>query len=175
VCREHLQCSPVGFDTLSVHVDTVKPYLFIDVDGVLNTDRRYGTVRYTALGYNINLNPNDGPRLLELADRYELVWATTWKDLANVHIGPRIGLPELPWIEWSDPYPTQRTYPGNIMIKTMEVIKYADGRPFAWLDDDLTSYDIKELEKHTCLPILVSYKYGIIGEHLDMLREWNYS
>jgi hypothetical protein len=150
----------------------MKPYLFIDVDGVLNTSPRPGTVRYSALGYILNLDPHDGHRLLEFADRYELVWATTWKDLANVHIAPKVGLPELPWVEWSNRYPTVRTHPSNVMVKTFEVIKYANGRPFAWLDDDLMRYDIKELRKCKSLPIVVDAKRGITDAQLEKLEEW---
>lgn len=150
----------------------MKPFLFIDVDGVLNNRAAPG--RYSILGYTVRLNSEDGRRLLELQDKYELVWATTWKDLANVHIAPKIGLPELPWIEWSVDYPTYRNYPSNVMVKTEEVIKYADGRPFVWLDDDLDLQDRELIKKNNGLPILVSDKTGITDEQYELIRIYEF-
>ena len=43
------------------------------------------------------LHPGHGPTLMTLADRFNLVWCTTWGAEANTWIGPRIGLPVLDW------------------------------------------------------------------------------
>ena len=86
----------------------MKPLLLLDVDGPLNpwaakpTQRPagYSTHRYTRPGaqrwdkpLRVWLHPGHGPMLLTLADRFELVWCTTWGAEANTWIGPRIGLP----------------------------------------------------------------------------------
>ena len=41
-----------------------------------------------------------GPALLGLG--YDLCWATTWMDTANRWIGPVVGLPELPYVDFGD-------------------------------------------------------------------------
>jgi hypothetical protein len=46
------------------------------------------------------LNPEHGRALLGLG--YELCWATTWMSDANTWIGPVLGLPELPFVEFGD-------------------------------------------------------------------------
>jgi hypothetical protein len=53
---------------------------------------------------------------------------------ANTHVGPAIGLPELPVIEFS---PDDLNRGGS--WKWAAVAEYADGRPLAWLDDDHSS------------------------------------
>ncbi|WP_200881386.1 hypothetical protein [Nocardia otitidiscaviarum] len=78
------------------------------------------------------LNPSHGPALLALADRFELVWATTWEHDANTYIAPVIGLPELPVVEWQT---TKRFGPDGIFFKTEELVAHAAGRPFVWIDD----------------------------------------
>jgi hypothetical protein len=64
---------------------SLKPYLFIDVDGVLNPSGmsysardKSGFEKYDILGYKVYLNRKHGKQLLALTDYYELVWATTW-------------------------------------------------------------------------------------------------
>jgi hypothetical protein len=49
-----------------------------------------------------------------------------------------IGLPRLPVITWRMPhtYPADGTY-----FKTHEIVRYAAGRPFAWVDDQLGKAD----------------------------------
>jgi hypothetical protein len=46
------------------------------------------------------LDPADGRRLLGLGCR--LVWATTWMAEANEVISPRLGLPDLPVVDFPD-------------------------------------------------------------------------
>jgi hypothetical protein len=85
--------------------------LSIDVDGVLNPFAvRRGVVppgfeEHAIQGYRVLLNRRHGELLMGLADRFELVWATTWEADANREIGARIGLPELPFLEFGDVEP----------------------------------------------------------------------
>ncbi|GAA2815869.1 hypothetical protein GCM10010441_45560 [Kitasatospora paracochleata] len=119
------------------------PLLFLDVDGVLNPVCPHpdaGFDSHTLLGYTVLLSAEHGAWLRELAGTYELVWATTWEDEANVHIAPRLGLPELPVVRFNGYVPQ----PGDPRVPLMELfsarkwaplLRYAAGRPFAWLDD----------------------------------------
>jgi hypothetical protein len=113
----------------------VRPLLFLDVDGVL-INYHEGVFGDDDNPLLARVNPAHGPRLLALG--CELVWATTWMHDANEAISPRLGLPELPVVEWpdSDPDPRDRLHG-----KTRELVAFAQGRPFAWVDDEITDVD----------------------------------
>jgi hypothetical protein len=69
----------------------------------------------------------------------DLVWATTWMDEANESVGPRIGLPRLPVVEW--PEVSTDEGPRGLHWKTRTVVEWADGRPFIWVDDEISAVD----------------------------------
>ncbi|WNZ10742.1 hypothetical protein [Streptomyces sp. 11x1] len=97
------------------------------------------------------LNEEHGRRLLELGRLYDLVWATTWGAEANTYIGPVLGLPELPVVEWpvverpgaarDRPAPGATSWPTGLFWKTPRLVEHAAGRRFAWVDDELTAVD----------------------------------
>jgi hypothetical protein len=128
----------------------MRPVLLLDVDGVLDpyfTPRawakrsgRDGWRRYDTSGPDLldedgkplrlvqYLNAGHGALLLEAAAEAGagLAWATTWNDLANKYVGPKIGLPELP------------VYPSGGNPKRAAAVLEAvaaERRRFAWLDD----------------------------------------
>jgi hypothetical protein len=112
-----------------------KPFLVIDVDGVLNPYHAPpgvvppGFTEHTIKGYRVLLRPQDGPALAAFADRFELVWATTWEDDANRLLAPILGMPKLPVVHFEDP--TWRTD-----WKIPAVAAFVGDRPLAWIDDD---------------------------------------
>src|SRR6185295_4024766 len=90
-----------------------KPLLFVDVDGVISlfgVDADCGLAtgdapfsecppaRLHSIHGVMHYIPSDcGSRLLRLAERYELVWATGWEETANDYLPHLLGLPgELP-------------------------------------------------------------------------------
>lgn len=79
------------------------PLLYLDIDGVLNplSPDPVQFTEHTIDALTVNLSPEHGAWLKELAECYELVWATTWEHHANEHVGPLLGLPELPVVEFS--------------------------------------------------------------------------
>lgn len=83
------------------------------------------------------LDPDLGPRLKSLP--CELVWATTWMSDANEYIAPRLGLPQMPVVDWPDP-PVEAGTRG-LHWKTPGLVGWAAGRPFAWVDDEITDID----------------------------------
>ncbi|MFH8382047.1 hypothetical protein ACH4E7_14020 [Kitasatospora sp. NPDC018058] len=116
------------------------------------------------------LNPAHGAELLALP--YELVWATTWMDEANTFIGPRVGLPELPYIPWTEVF---RQDPDGLHWKTRELVAWAAGRPFVWLDDELGPQDIEWIAANhpaPALPLWVDPRAGLRELHFAALREW---
>ncbi len=64
-------------------------------------------------------------------------------DEANEVISPRLGLPELPVIDWPDENPV----PG-LHWKTGFLVAFAAGRPFVWLDDEVTDVDQRWITAH---------------------------
>jgi|SRR5690606_19694618 len=174
-------------------MEPIKPILMIDVDGPLNPwaakpHRRpegYQTHRMRPSGWDhprrkplrVWLNPDHGPALLALP--FELTWCTTWGREANEWIGPHLGLPELPVIEWpegaQDPgSPYWKSEP-KIFWKTETVVKYAAGRPFAWIDDDLTDPDRDYVTAHHPGQALLHHvdpRKGLLEEDFRSLATW---
>ncbi|WP_116247018.1 hypothetical protein [Nocardiopsis sp. FIRDI 009] len=152
-----------------------RPLLFIDVDGPLNpyagshrAAYRHGYRRWRANGFQVLLNHGHGAALAALP--YDLVWATTWGHDANVHIAPRIGLPGLPVCEFPD-----HGAPGPVHAKTPGVVEYADGRPFAWVDDEITDADRDWVDLWHAGPALlygVDPARGLTARDFEALAEW---
>ncbi|MEU4302542.1 HAD domain-containing protein [Kitasatospora aureofaciens] len=177
----------------------VRPVLLLDVDGPLNPDagkphRRpegYGTHRLMTPRWaaaerrrlawwgtphkrpkplRVWLNPEHGPALTALP--YDLVWATTWEEEANAFIAPVLGLPELPFITWSEPRPEPE---GGVFWKTPEIVAWARGRPFAWVDDHITDADRSWVRARHDGPALlhrVDPKVGLTAGDFTRLAEW---
>lgn len=171
----------------------VRPLLLIDVDGPLNPwaappHRRpegYQTHRMRPTGWEqpwqkplrVWLNPTHGTALQALP--FELVWCTTWAHEANEWISPHIGLPELPVITWPEgvktPTSPYRKSEPAVFWKTTTVVEYAAGRPFAWIDDDLTDLDREYVGAHHDGPALlhwVSPRTGLLQPDYDALTAW---
>lgn len=161
------------------------PLLLLDVDGPLNPygakpHRRpegYTTRRLRPTGWRdrkplrVWLNCDHGALLTTFADRigFELVWCTTWEHDANTLIGPVVGLPELPVIEFGF---TATQWKFNA------VAEYAEGRPLAWLDDDFKLYPHErewfegQRKGIPTLLHLVSPRVGITTDDLDTVEKW---
>ncbi len=171
-----------------------RPLLYLDVDGPLNpyaakAHRRpegYETHRLMppswiegtdAMGHRpkplrVWLNPSHGPALLALADRFDLWWATTWGHDANEYISPRIGLPELPVVEWSR---GPRARPDGTFWKTAELVQHAAGRPFVWVDDDIGSRDrefVAYYHDNRALLHWVNPAVGLLAGDFEAIASW---
>ncbi|MEV6219885.1 hypothetical protein [Nocardia sp. NPDC051833] len=172
-----------------------RPLLYLDVDGPLNPygakpEKRpagYETHRLTPAAWldrhpntpparvkplRVWLNPEHGPQLLALAEVFDLAWGTTWEHEANSMIGPLIGLPELPVVEFTG---SKRFGPEGTFFKTAPLIEYAAGRPFAWVDDDISMRDRGYVERHHPGAALLHYvnpAAGLVDEDFVVLREW---
>lgn len=169
--------------------------LLLDVDGPLNPyaakrTRRpsgYQTYRRTKTGWHTGrdarryrglrvwLNPDHGAQLLTLAAETSLtlVWATTWQHEANDRIGPAIGLPKLPVIEFPGHHPVDGW---DDAWKWPAVAAYAADRPLAWLDDEHDRAGAAEFTRQrTGTPTLLSHvdpRQGLGPTHLAQVRHW---
>lgn len=158
-----------------------RPLLFLDVDGPLNPyaaqpERRpdgYTTLRvpFPAAAaehrplalrrrtLRVWLNPDHGRHLLQLD--YDLCWATTWMADANRWIAPVLGLPELPFVDFGDALLQDR--PDGVHWKTPHLVDHADGRPFAWVDDEQAAPDHTYVATHHHAPVLLHHVNPRIG------------
>ncbi|MGW1213235.1 hypothetical protein ACWD5F_26810 [Streptomyces sp. NPDC002499] len=147
-----------------------RPLLFLDVDGPLNPyaaqpERRpegYTTLRVSLESgrrLRVWLNPAHGAALLALD--YDLCWATTWMETANRWIGPVVGLPELPYVDFGEGLFAQR--PDGVHWKTEAILAYADGRPFAWVDDEQGPADDEFVAARHPAPALLHHVNPRIG------------
>ncbi|MGW4650946.1 HAD domain-containing protein [Kitasatospora sp. NPDC004289] len=155
-----------------------KPLLFLDVDGVLNPvcphpDADFDT--HTLFGYAVLLSARHGDWLRELAGTYELCWATTWEDHANEHIAPVLGLPQLPVVHFSG-YVAQPDDPKVPVLdliaahKWAPLLRYAAGRPFAWVDDVIPgSLTRRSVLRRDRLLLRIDPGQGLERHHVDRL------
>ncbi|WP_055591186.1 HAD domain-containing protein [Streptacidiphilus griseoplanus] len=179
-----------------------RPLLLLDVDGPLNPyaaqpERRphgYATFRMRPPSWQASLaasrpygrpraaeytkplrvwlNPDHGPQLRALP--FELVWATTWMHEANAFIAPELALPELPVIEWPS-IDLHRQDPEGLHWKTRQVAAWAAGRPFAWVDDELTEADRAWIAAHHDQPALLHHvdpRRGLTEADFTALADW---
>ncbi|MEU4220853.1 HAD domain-containing protein [Actinoplanes sp. NPDC026623] len=151
-----------------------RPLLFLDVDGPLIPFRGRATGQALAgpgAGNPLldRLDPADGRRLSGLG--CQLVWATTWMADANEVIAPRLGLPELPVVEFPDDDP-----PGfGLHWKTRFLARWAGGRPFIWLDDEISPADrlwIRANYQGRALVHRVDPFAGLTEADFALIRRW---
>ena len=128
------------------------PLLFLDVDGPLipfgatSAELPGGYPVYPGPGVPpgaaenpllARVDPALGPRLVALG--CELVWATSWLEEANECVAPRLGLPQLPVVDW--PEPDEQDEWARLHWKTRALVDWAAGRSFVWVDDEIAEVD----------------------------------
>ncbi|WP_406060554.1 hypothetical protein OG462_23940 [Streptomyces sp. NBC_01077] len=154
------------------------PLLFLDVDGPLipfgASGREYPTYAPTPPAsvspLLARLDPALGPRLAALP--YALVWATTWEDDANAWVAPRLGLPALPLVRWPEDGPGPAV---GVHWKAPGVVAWADGRSFAWVDDEIGAADRAWVAaRHPGRALLhrVDARRGLVAADFEALAAW---
>lgn len=154
-----------------------RPLLFLDVDGPLlpfGEDPQRKGRHATPHPHLTRLSPRLGLRLAALP--CELVWATTWEDDANAEIAPRLGLPALPVVTWpeSSEHEREDLWLG-LCWKTRTLVDWAAGRPFAWVDDEITDADRDWATANHHGRALLYYVEpfrGLTGKDLTALDQW---
>lgn len=166
-----------------------RPILFLDVDGTLlpvGGATRPLTVAEWNSTWQTASNPllaritrAYGPRLLALP--CDLMWATAWMTDANAIIGPLLSLPELPVVDlgvlpdFDDPVYLARDIAATLNWKTRAIVELAAGRPFVWVDDEITDVDRAWVDAHhagrSLLHRVVS-DIGLTDADLTVIEQW---
>jgi len=152
------------------------PILFVDVDGVLSlfgfdpSDDKLGHFHWID-GIAHCIPPASGPLLVELAARFELVWATGWEEKANEYLPGILSLPfrELPSLSFDG-----RAAFGSAHWKLEAIEEYAGDRPAAWIDDNMEDACKLWARSRAAPTLLVETKpwIGLDREHADALLAW---
>ncbi|MDT3440646.1 MULTISPECIES: HAD domain-containing protein [unclassified Pseudofrankia] len=162
-----------------------EPLIFLDVDGPLipfgapagaypNHGPGCGSASSEANPLLARINSGHGSRLAALPG--ELVWATTWMADANDYVAPRLGLPELAVVTWPEPSEFDAWDERHgLHWKTRALVTWAAGRPFAWVDDEITSPDRTWVMAHHRGPALlhrVDPRHGLTDADFSTLHRW---
>jgi hypothetical protein len=92
---------------------------------------------------------------------------------ANEVVSPRIGLPRLPVVEWPASYADE--VPRGLHWKTHHLVEWANGRPFIWVDDEISAMDRLWVDASHSGPSLlhrVDSAKGLIDADFTALADW---
>jgi hypothetical protein len=154
-------------------VSTVRPYLLLDVDGVLNPfaaevcPEPYREYDFFPGEEAVRLAVVHGEWLRDLAETFDLVWATGWGHQADLLIAPTLGLPRLPVIVFTG----VRFVPA---AKVPAIHSYVGDRPLAWLDDIITPEAEAWASERRAPTLLVPVDptVGLTESTVEELKEW---
>ena len=152
-----------------------RPILAVDIDGVISLfgseqppDR--ATTRFQLVdGVPHSISLPAGDRLLRLAERFELVWASGWEDKANFYLPQLLGLPELPHVGFDG---AARSGAAHWKLGPLE--DYGKGRAMAWIDDnfDQSCYEWAQARPEPTLLVATEPQLGLEEAHVDALNAW---
>jgi hypothetical protein len=159
-----------------------RPLLFLDVDGTLIP---FGTPPAAPPDPPRNqtrgqVQPDDAHPLLHRVESEhgrllsalpcDLVWASTWMSDANDVLAPLLGLPALPVLDWPD-----SDEAGPLHWKTRGLVEWAQGRPFVWVDDEISPADRVWVSAHHHGPALlhrVDPRHGLTEGDFTVIKYW---
>ncbi len=153
------------------------PILFVDVDGVISlfgfapdVGELPGPLHW--IDGVAHCIPEDiGGRLVTLAERFDLVWATGWEERANEYLPHLLRLPfgDLPWLSFEG-----RAVFGSAHWKVDAIDRYAGDRPAAWIDDNLGEECHAWAQGRAAPTLLIetSPPVGLTDEHVSELLNW---
>jgi hypothetical protein len=155
---------------------TEKPLLYLDVDGVLSlfgfasADDAPGPL--TRIDGAVHcLLPDGGRHLAQLAEWFDLVWATGWEDLANEHLPALMDLPftELPTLTFDG-----RAVFGSSHWKLDAITAHSGHRPAAWVDDNIDDACRLWALSREAPTLLVETlpSVGLTEGHVERLCDW---
>ncbi len=154
-----------------------RPILFVDVDGVISlfgfapgAEQMPGALHWVD-GIAHCIPADMGERLVRLAERFELVWATGWEERANEHLPHILRLPfhELPFLTFDG-----RAVFGSAHWKVDAIDEFAGERPAAWIDDSMDDSCAAWAERRRAPTLILRTDpaVGLTDEHVERLLRW---
>jgi hypothetical protein len=160
-----------------VTIDTQKPILFLDVDGVISlfgfpsSQKDMPGPFHWVDGIAHCIPEALGARLERLAERFDLVWATGWEERANEYLPfiLKLSFDELPVLTFGG-----RAVFGSSHWKLAAMDEYAGDRPAAWIDDNIDDECEHWAKNRTAPTLLVRTKSatGMTDKHVEELLRW---
>lgn len=158
-------------------IDTQKPILFLDVDGVISvfgfspSQEDFPGPFHWVDGIAHCIPEALGGRLERLAERFELVWATGWEEKANEYLPfiLKLSFAELPVLTFGG-----RAVFGSSHWKLDAMQEYAGSRPAAWIDDNIDEECERWAKQREVPTLLVRTKSstGMTDKHVKQLLRW---
>ncbi|WP_329110739.1 hypothetical protein OG792_17010 [Micromonospora sp. NBC_01699] len=149
-----------------------RPLLFLDVDGVLNPfdgPCPAGFVEHDLFPGEepIRIDPGHGAWITELAETFDVTWATSWNEDANLVLAPLLGITALPVL-------TMPPVPFHPNAKVPLVAALARHRPTAWIDEAHTHEARTWRDSRAAPTILVTADpaVGLTRAYVDQLLAW---
>lgn len=153
-----------------------KPVLAVDVDGVISLFGFDGPLDEVPGKFHLIdgiahcIADGVGPRLVRLAEHFQLVWATGWEDRANDHLPYLLGLPEdLPTLTFGG-----KARFGTAHWKLDALDEFVRDRPLAWIDDsmDESCHQWAERRPHPTLLVPTRSDEGLTDAHVEAMIAW---
>jgi HAD domain in Swiss Army Knife RNA repair proteins len=151
-----------------------RPLALVDIDGVLNP---YAAPSCPPGFSEYRLFPNDaephwlcpthGEWLRELAQVFDLVWASAWGTVAQQLLGPILDLDDFPFVPMPPiPFPPRE--------KVAAIENYVGDRAVAWIDDVLEDEARQWAQSRPAPTLLVPVDpaVGITRRHVEDLLAW---
>jgi hypothetical protein len=141
----------------------VRPTLYLDVDGVLLPLGKgdWEADRIQVGPFYVHLPRALRAQLPLLHEAFEIVWATSWCEEANVEVAPLLGLPRLPVLEVSAHW------------RKLELVRDHAGQDahIAWVDDRLEPEALAwgSARPGRSLLIKPDSRRGLTPDHVDQL------
>jgi hypothetical protein len=148
----------------------------VDVDGVISIfgfapDAAPPGRSHPIRGVDHFIGKSTGGHLRTLAGAFELVWATGWERAADEHLPDLLGLPRgtMHTLAFGD-----LVAGGPAHWKIAGIERYADGRPAAWIDDNLDERCTAWAERRRSPTLLVPTDpaVGVTEKHVQTLLDW---
>ena len=153
-----------------------KPLLFVDIDGVVSLWGFDSNARPAGAFHNVDgvmhfLSSDAGKHLLELHDRYELVWCSGWEEKADEHLPYAVDVPRgLPFLTFERNPGRNRAHWKLAAIET----NAGHDRPLAWIDDahDEPCHAWAAARAAPTLLLATTPAVGLTAEHVARLDAW---
>ena len=108
--------------------------------------------------------------LARLSSAFELVWATSWQDVANDAVAPFLGLPALPVVWFLGERASVELGSFTAGAKLPAIGAYIGERPAAWIDDGITPtakrWAVRRDQAHPTLFLKTNPVIGVTERHI---------